>query len=311
LTTIFALASAPGRAAVSVVRISGPAAASAAARLGASVPLDRRMRLRKLVEPATGAALDEALVAGFAGGASFTGEPTVELHLHGSPAVLRAVLQALGGDGRLTPAEPGAFTRQALDNGRLSLPQVEALADLIDAESEAQRLQALTGLDGALSRAAEAWRGRLVEARALIEAAIDFADEGIADGTLEAGLAAAQAVRDSIGAELAGAEAAAGIRTGFAIALIGPPNVGKSSLLNALSRRDAALVTAIPGTTRDVIEVRCEVAGQLVTLLDTAGLRDSDDPVEQLGVARARARAEAADLRLHVNAPGQPAPLEA
>lgn len=307
--TIFALASAPGRAAVSVVRLSGHNAAEASGRIGASVPLDRRMRLRKLIDPATGDTLDEALVVGFARGASFTGEPTVELHLHGSPAVLRAVLRVLRDDPQLEPAQAGAFTRQALENGRLTLPQVEALADLIDAEGEAQRQQALAGLGGALVKAAERWRSRLVDARALIEAGIDFADEGIADGTLDAGLALAAAVRDEIAADLAGAEAAVAIRNGFTVALIGPPNAGKSSLINALSRRDVAIVTELPGTTRDVLEVRCEVAGQVVTLLDTAGLRDSDDKIEQLGIARARARAEAADLRLHVSAPGLPAPL--
>jgi tRNA modification GTPase len=304
METIFALATAPGRAAVAIVRISGPAAFGAAARLGAEVNPDRRMRLRRLVDPATDRLLDEALVVGFPAGGSFTGEACVELHLHGSAAVTRAVLRALGDDPCLTPAAPGAFTRQALDNGRLDLPQVEALADLIDAETEAQRSQALDGLGGALARAAEGWRSALLDARALIEAGIDFADEDVGEGTLEAALAEVAGVRAALLRELAGSAAAAQIRAGFTVALIGPPNAGKSSLLNALARRDVALVSDMPGTTRDVLEVRCEIGGQLVTLLDTAGLREGGDAVERLGIERARMRAAAADLRLHVTAPG-------
>jgi tRNA modification GTPase len=307
MKTIFALATAPGRAAVAVIRISGPDAFDAAARIGAVVDPDRRMRLRRLHDPSSGALLDEALVVGFLAGGSFTGEASVELHLHGSSAVVRAVLGVLGEDPALTPAAPGEFTRQALDNAKLDLPQVEALADLIDAETEAQRKQALHGLGGALVRAAEGYRTALRDARALIEAGIDFADEDIADGTLEAGLADVASVRAALLAEVAGAAAAAQIRDGFTVALVGPPNAGKSSLLNALARREVALVSDIPGTTRDVLEARCEIGGQLVTLLDTAGLREGGDVIEQLGMARARERAGMADLRLHVSAPGLPA----
>jgi tRNA modification GTPase len=266
------------------------------------------MRLCRLTDPATGVALDEALAVGFAAGASFTGTATVELHLHGSPAVTRAVLRALTADPALTPAEPGAFTRMAFETGRLTLPQVEALADLIDAETEAQRRQALAGLEGLLARAAEKWRTALVEARALVEAAIDFADEGIAEGTAEAGLMLADGVRAALQQELAGAAGATAVRQGFTVALLGPPNAGKSSLLNALARREAALVSPLPGTTRDVIEATVEIAGQRVTLLDTAGLRETGDALEAMGIERARARARAADLRLLVSAPGLPAP---
>jgi tRNA modification GTPase len=196
----------------------------------------------------------------------------------------------------------------AFETGRLSLPQVEALADLIDAETEAQRRQALAGLEGALAHAVEGWRAALVEARALVEAAIDFADEGIAEGTAEAGLMLAEGVRAALQQELAGAAGAEAVRQGFTVALIGPPNAGKSSLLNALARREAALVSPLPGTTRDVIEATVEIAGQRVTLLDTAGLRDTGDALEAMGIERARARARAADLRLLVSAPGLPAP---
>jgi tRNA modification GTPase len=307
METIFSLATAPGRAAVAVVRISGPRAIAAASRLGANLRPDRRMRLSQLYNPATGVLLDEALVVAFPAGGSFTGETSVELHLHGSPAVVRTVLRVLGTDPELTPAAPGAFTRQALDNGRLDLPQVEALADLIDAETEAQRTQALSGLGGALVRAAEAWRAALVDARALIEAGIDFADEDIGADTLETALAEIETIRSSLLEQVSTAGAAQRVRQGFTVALIGPPNVGKSSLLNALSCRDVALVSDQPGTTRDVLEVHCEIAGQLVTLLDTAGLRESGDVVEKLGIDRARERAATADMRLHVSAPGLPA----
>lgn len=306
--TIYALATAPGRAAVAIVRISGPEALAVARSLGAPTIPDRTMRLARLTDPDSGALLDEALVVAFPEGGSFTGQATVELHLHGSPAVARAVLRRLGADPRLHPAEPGAFTRQALESGRLSLPQVEALADLIDAETEAQRRQALAGLDGALVRTAEVWRARLIEARALIEAEIDFADEDIEPGLSQIVHHQIQQIRASLRAELAASDAAARLREGLTIAFIGPPNAGKSSLVNALAKRDVALVSDLPGTTRDVLEVRAEIGGQLVTLLDTAGLRDEADPLEALGIERARARAATADLRLVVSAPGLPAP---
>lgn len=302
--TVFALATAPGRAAVAVVRIAGPAAFAAAARLGARVKPDRRLRLVRLSDPASGEALDEALAVGFPEGGSFTGTATVELHLHGSTAVIRAVLAALDADPALTPADPGAFTRMAFDTGRLGLAQVEALADLIDAETKAQRRQALAGLDGALQHAAEGWRADLLTARALIEAGLDFADEDI-DTTWEAeALATIARVRGSLGAALEGAAAAARVRRGFVVALVGPPNAGKSSLLNALVRREAALVSPLPGTTRDSVEVRADIGGLLVTLVDTAGLRDTTDPLEAMGIDRARRAAREADLRLVVTAPG-------
>lgn len=304
--TIFAPASAPGRAAVTVLRISGPAAADSAARLASRTPpLDRKARLMRLSDPDTGTPIDEALVLGFPEGGSFTGECVVELHLHGGPSILRSVMATLARDPALTPAEPGAFARQAFENERLSLPQVEALADLIDAETEAQRRQALAGLGGALARAAGDWRSRLIEAMALITATIDFADEDIDDTPLIAARAAIDEVRAALRREQAGAAAASAIRSGLTVAVIGPPNVGKSSLLNALARNDVALVSDTPGTTRDVIAVRLDLGGMLVTLFDTAGLRETDDPVERAGVAKARRHAEAADLRLFVSDPNQ------
>ena len=294
MDTIYALASAPGRAGVSVFRISGPAAFAIAGRMMTAVPESRGVRQ---IHAADGRVLDEALVLRFAEGRSFTGEDVVELHLHGSVAVVAAVSQlvaALGG--RL--AEAGEFTRRALENGRLDLAQVEGLADLIDAETEAQRRQALTVFSGALGQAAEAWRADLIRAGALIEATIDFVDEDVPVDVypeVRALLArTAAALKDNI----AGARAAERVRQGFEVAIVGRPNVGKSTLLNRLAGRAAAITSEIAGTTRDVIEVRMDLGGLPVTLLDTAGLRDTDDVVESLGVQIAQERAGAADLRV-------------
>ena len=294
MDTIYALASAPGRAGVSVFRISGPAAFAIAGRMMTAVPESRGVRQ---IHAADGRVLDEALVLRFAEGRSFTGEDVVELHLHGSVAVVAAVSQlvaALGG--RL--AEAGEFTRRALENGRLDLAQVEGLADLIDAETEAQRRQALTVFSGALGQAAEAWRADLIRAGALIEATIDFVDEDVPVDVypeVRALLArTAAALKDNI----AGARAAERVRQGFEVAIVGRPNVGKSTLLNRLAGRAAAITSEIAGTTRDVIEVRMDLGGLPVTLLDTAGLRDTDDVVESLGVQIALERAGAADLRV-------------
>lgn len=295
MDTIFALASARGRAGVSVVRISGPESWETLRGLGASVPEPRRAALRRLRH--RGEVLDEALVLAFAAGASFTGEESAELHLHGSVAVVSVVLRALGDLG-LRPAEPGEFTRRALENGRLDLTQVEGLADLIDAETEAQRRQAFRVMQGAIGKRAEAWRRDLIRAAALIEATIDFADEDVPVDVTPEVAALVDGVGASLADELAGYGAAERIRDGFEVAIVGRPNVGKSTLLNAFAGREAAITSARAGTTRDVIEVRMEIAGLPVTLLDTAGMREAEDEIEAIGVARARERAEAADLRV-------------
>lgn len=295
MDTIFALASARGKAGVAIIRISGPESYRAVAMLCA-LPEPRRASLRQLRWQ--GEVLDQALVLTFEAGTSFTGEQSGELHLHGSTAVVARVLRVLGGIDGLRLAEAGEFTRRALENGRLDLAQVEGLADLIDAETEAQRKQALRVFSGALGRRVEAWRVDLIRAAALIEATIDFADEEVpVDVTPE--------VRDLIDgllvqlkAELAGAKAAERIRDGFEVAIVGAPNAGKSTLLNALAGREAAITSEIAGTTRDVIEVRMDISGLSVTLLDTAGLREATDIVERLGVQRAIERAQVADLRI-------------
>jgi tRNA modification GTPase len=296
--TIFALATAPGRAAVAVVRLSGPRAGQALGALAGRRPPPRRAAVRKLRDT-DGRILDEALVVWMPGPGSYTGEDSAELHLHGGPAVITGVLETLAGLG-LRLAEPGEFTRRAFENGRLDLAQAEGVADLIEAETEAQRRQALDQLDGALGRAREAWRSDLVEALALFEAAVDFPDEDLPEDVAARAHPALERLVTALRSALDGVDRAERVRDGFAIALIGAPNAGKSTLLNALSRREAAIVTATPGTTRDVIEVALQLSGYKVILADTAGLRDTLDEVEAEGVRRARRRAEAADLRLWV-----------
>ncbi|MES2433202.1 MAG: tRNA uridine-5-carboxymethylaminomethyl(34) synthesis GTPase MnmE [Pseudomonadota bacterium] len=295
MDTIFALASARGKAGVAVIRISGSLAHEAVAALCVLPPL-RQAGLRRLVWQ--GEVLDEALVLLFAAGASFTGEASAELQSHGSTAVVARLLQALAAMDGLRMAEAGEFTRRALENGRLDLTQVEGLADLIDAETEAQRKQALRVLSGALGRRVEAWRLDLVRAAALIEATIDFADEDVPLDVSPEVRALIDGLLVQLRVELDGALAAERIRDGFEVAIVGAPNAGKSTLLNALAGREAAITSEVAGTTRDVIEVRMDIAGLSVTLLDTAGLRESADVVEQIGVARALERARQADLRI-------------
>lgn len=296
MDTIFALASAPGKAGVAVIRISGPQAADAGLRLAGSLPQPRGSALRLLRDG--DAVLDQALVLHFAENASFTGENVVELHLHGSIVVIRAVLRALTAIPGLRMAEPGEFTRRALENGRLDLAQVEGLADLIDAETESQRKQALRVLSGEIGALADGWRRDLIRAAALIEATIDFADEDVPVDVTPEVTGLLTGVLTGLRHQIAGASAAERVRSGFEVAIVGAPNVGKSTLLNALAGREAAITSEIAGTTRDVIEVRMEIGGLAVTLLDTAGLRDTDDPVERIGVVRARERAAMADLRV-------------
>lgn len=303
--TIFALATARGKAGVSVFRVSGPEALAAAKALGIGKLSPRQTYLRKLTFD--GALLDEALVIYFAKGASFTGEEVVEFQTHGSLAVNAAMLRALGQVPGLRLAGPGEFTRRALENGCLDLTQVEGLADLIDAETEAQRKQAQRVLSGAIGQRAEQWRKDLIRAAALIEATIDFADEEVPVDVSPEVLQLIDGLRVAFRKEIDGSYVAERIRDGFEVAIIGPPNAGKSSLLNCLAGREAAITSSIAGTTRDVIEVRMELSGLPVTLLDTAGLRDTDDEVERIGVERARQRAAQADLRVLVRDDGDDA----
>jgi tRNA modification GTPase len=298
--TVFAPATAPGRAAIAVLRISGPRAHEALRALGAEVPPDRRLRLRRLRHPQTGEALDEALVATFPERASYTGEAAAELHLHGGMAPQRAVLRALGGLPGLRLAEPGEFTRRAFENGRLDLARAEGVAALIEAETEAQRRQALRLYEGELSQKLNAWRAALAEARALLEADVEFADEIGAGDVAAEGRRALSTLSNELREELARAQAARRVREGVEIALVGPPNVGKSSLFNALVRREAAITSPIAGTTRDAVEARLDLSGRLAILVDLAGLREAADPLERLGVERARARAAEADVRVFV-----------
>lgn len=308
MDTIFALASARGKAGVAVVRVSGPLSWTAAATLAGHLPPARQSALRRLTAP-DGEVLDEALVLPFRAGHSFTGEDVVELHLHGSLATVRAVLRVLGDMEGLRLAEPGEFTRRALENECLDLAQVEGLADLIDAETEGQRRQALRVLSGALGRVADGWRTDLIRAAALLEATIDFADEDVPVDVTPEVVALIDRVMAALRREADGATVAERIREGFEVAIVGPPNVGKSTLLNALAGREAAITSDIAGTTRDVIEVRMDLHGLPVTILDTAGLRETEDVVEGLGVKRAVERAKAADLRVILKEASGNAPL--
>ena len=299
--TIFALSSGRPPAAIAVVRLSGPRAGDALNALTGKIPEPRKAALARVRDPATGEVIDEALALWFPGPRSETGEDMAELQLHGGRAVVAAVLAALGRIEGLRMAEPGEFTRRAFENGHLDLTAVEGLADLIYAETEAQRRQAYRQLKGLLGDRAEAWRTRLIEALALVEARIDFSDEAdVPEELVGPALKIAAELAAAITAALAGAARGERLRDGLVVAIAGPPNAGKSTLLNRIARREAAIVSPIPGTTRDVIEVHLDLGGYPVTLLDTAGIRESDDPVEQEGVRRARERAQQADLILWV-----------
>jgi tRNA modification GTPase len=295
--TIYAPATGAGRAAVAVLRISGPRAGDAVRALAGDLPRPRRAALRQLTHD--GVALDDALVLWFEGPASYTGEDAAEFHVHGGRAVVEAVLEALAAEG-LRLAEPGEFTRRAFENGKLDLTQAEGVADLIDAETQAQRRQALGQLGGALSERYEAWRGLLVEALAMLEAAVDFPDEALPEDVAARARPGLAALEAEIGEALADAARGRRVRDGFRIALVGAPNAGKSTLLNGLAERDAAIVTSTPGTTRDIIEVPLTLGGYKVLLADTAGLRATEDTIEAEGVRRAQAWAAEADLRLWV-----------
>lgn len=298
MDTIFALATARGKAGVAIVRLSGEGAFAAATALCGALPPPRKAALRTL--RFAGSVLDQALVLCFEPGSSFTGEAVVEFQLHGSVAVIQAVLRTLGEFSGLRLAEPGEFTRRALENGVMDLTQVEGLADLIDAETEAQRRQAERVLSGAIGKRAEVWRKTLVRIAALIEVTIDFADEDVPVDVSPEVLGLIGELLEALGREVRAGVSAERVRTGFEVAIIGRPNVGKSTLLNAFAGRNAAITSEFAGTTRDVIEVRMDLDGLAVTLLDTAGLREAVDPVEQQGIDIAKKRAEGADLRLYL-----------
>jgi tRNA modification GTPase len=298
--TIFALASGAGRAAIAVMRISGPGCSDALKVIapGAEFP-DRRAVLRTLRHPQSREPLDRALITRFQAPRSFTGEEMAEISVTGGRAVTSAIVRALALVPGLRPAEPGEFAWRAFMNGKIDLSEVEGLADLVEAETEAQRQQAQRIAGGALSRECEAIRRSLLEAMAAVETQIDFTDvEDASDFTLESVRSAADAALERIDRALATADSAQRLREGFTVVIAGPPNVGKSTLMNALAGRDVAITSPIPGTTRDLIEVFLDLRGYPVILVDTAGIRDAQDPIEQEGVARARRRAESADLTL-------------
>lgn len=303
--TIFALSSGSPPAAIAVVRISGPAATGALKALAGRIPSPRRASLASLIDPSSGELLDRALILLFPGPGSATGEDLAELHLHGGRSVVKAVEAALSSLPSLRRAEPGEFTRRAFENGRLDLTEAEGIADLLEAETEAQRRSALALLGGALSREVGSWQERLLGIAAQVEATIDFSDEGDVDDqadrrwrtALDALLADVGRVLDRPAAER--------LRDGIRVVIAGPPNAGKSTLMNALAGRDVAITSAIAGTTRDVVEAPVALHGYPFVLIDTAGLRESDDEVEAIGIGRARANLDAADLILWLGEPDE------
>ncbi len=295
--TIFALASGSLPSGVGIVRISGPAVAEIGHGMIGSMPPPRKASLRSIRHPASGAMIDEGVVVFFPGPKSFTGEDVLEFHCHGGRATIAAVFEALGTFDNCRPAEAGEFSRRAFENGRLDLTELEGLADLISAQTEQQRRLALSQSGGALRELYDDWRNTLIRSRALIEAEVDFADEDdVPDALLSDVLSSVNDLRDRMKAHLNDGRRGEIVRDGYRVVLAGPPNAGKSSLLNALARRDVAIVTDIAGTTRDVLDVSLEIDGNLVVVSDTAGMRESDDLVEQEGVRRAQAAAESADL---------------
>ena len=296
--TIFALSSGRPPSAIAMVRVSGPQAGTALTALAGKVP-PPRLATRVLLRDADGAPIDDAVVLWFPGPASATGEDVTEFHVHGGRAVLAALFAALSGLDQMRAAEPGEFTRRAFENAKLDLTEAEGLDDLIHADTDRQRRQALRHLKGVLGDRARDWRAQIIEAAALIEAGIDFSDE--ADVPTELIAPALAKIRTLLG-EIEEVLAAQGkserLRDGLVVAITGPPNVGKSTLMNQLARREVAIVSPHAGTTRDIIEVQLDLDGYPVTVIDTAGIRATDDPVEQEGVRRARARAAEADLVL-------------
>jgi tRNA modification GTPase len=309
--TIFAPATPAGRGGVAVLRLSGPTAGQTLEILtGRPLPAPRLATLAELRDPTDRTPLDRGLVLWFPGPASYTGEDVAELHLHGGRAVTRGVIEALSRIDGLRPAEPGEFTRRAFLAGKLDLTEAEAVADLVDAETKAQRLQALRQLGGALGQLYEGWRAGLMRALAMTEAALDFPDEGLPPDLAAETVRLVADVSAAIAAHLDDAGRGERLRDGVHIAILGPVNAGKSSLLNALARRDAAIVSDRPGTTRDVVEVALDLRGFPVVLADTAGLRDTTDKIEAEGIRRSHRRAAEADLRLVIRDAASPAPSD-
>ena len=299
--TIFALSSGRPPSAIAIVRVSGPRAKTALEALAGRVP-QSRMATRVLLRDGEGQPIDDAVVLWFPGPASATGEDVAEFHIHGSRAVQAALFATLSNLENVRAAEPGEFTRRAFENGKLDLTEAEALDDLIHADTDRQRRQALRQLQGLLGNKARDWRKRIIEASALIEAGIDFSDEGDVPAELIApALATIKALLVEIEETLGAQGRSERLRDGLMVAISGPPNVGKSTLINLLARREVAIVSPHAGTTRDVIEVQLDLDGYPVTLIDTAGIRDTEDPVEQEGVRRARLRAAESDLVLWVS----------
>lgn len=301
--TICALASGAPPAGIAVVRVSGPQVrAFGAVHLDDGLPPAHMARLRK-IRDVQGELVDQGLVLFMPTGASYTGEDVLELHLHGGVAVIEHMLMTLTAWAGCRLAEPGEFTRRAFEAGNIDLTQAEGIADLIEAETRAQKAQALAQTDGALSRLYAGWRDGLVASLALLEASVDFPDEPDAPENIYAPvLERLAALTTAFETAIRDGAIDQSVRDGFRVAIIGPPNVGKSTLLNRLAKRDAAIVTDIPGTTRDIVEVRCRMAGQIVWFADTAGLRETEDRVEAEGIRRARATAQSADLRIFVEA---------
>ncbi|MCC3245736.1 tRNA uridine-5-carboxymethylaminomethyl(34) synthesis GTPase MnmE [Methylocystis sp. WRRC1] len=310
--TIFALGTGAGRTAIAVIRLSGPGVRAVLSEFAGSTPEPRMARLVELCDPRDGETLDRGLTIFFPAPHSATGEDYAEFHVHGGRAVVDGVLAALSRRPGLRSAEPGEFARRGFANGKLDLSQAEALADLVDAQTEAQRRQALRIAGGALRRRVEAWRAALIEALALVEAELDFSDEGdvsvFSADRLEALL---QPVLSEIRAALEDAPASERMRDGFLVMILGAPNAGKSTLLNALARRDLAIVSPTPGTTRDMIEAHLDLGGLPVTFVDTAGLREAEDEIEKIGVDRVVERVGTADLVLWLSEKGEDPSLDA
>ena len=304
MDTIFALASAPGKAGISIVRLSGPLAINVAEKLTKSKLKEKQPNLRVIYD-SDNHFIDQALILIFSKPYSFTGENVVEFHLHGSNAVVSSVIKLLGNFKGLRSAEAGEFTRCALDNGKLDLAQVEGLADLIDAETDAQHKQAARIFNGALGEKTKEWRAKLVKAGALLVATLDFADEEVPEEVTPEVEKLINMVLSDLDKEIIGVQTAERIRSGFEVAIVGAPNLGKSTLLNYLVGRDAAITSNISGTTRDVIEVKFDLRGLPVTILDTAGIRKSDDKVEEIGISRALERSSLSDLRIVLTEDGE------
>ena len=304
MDTIFALASAPGKAGISIVRLSGPLAINVAEKLTKSKLKEKQPNLRVIYD-SDNHFIDQALILIFSKPYSFTGENVVEFHLHGSSAVVSSVIKLLGNFKGLRSAEAGEFTRCALENGKIDLAQVEGLADLIDAETDAQHKQAARIFNGALGEKTKEWRAKLVKAGALLVATLDFADEEVPEEVTPEVEKLINMVLSDLDKEIIGVQTAERIRSGFEVAIVGAPNLGKSTLLNYLVGRDAAITSNVSGTTRDVIEVKLDLSGLPVTILDTAGIRKSDDKVEEIGISRALERSSLSDLRIVLTEDGE------